>query len=100
MKFICILPLFCQNALNEHPELHASVWASELQGVERGSEVIAHLLQRSWGSSAEKLSIYCREVCDFLCSCFLLINKKVVKETLSFVADIYHTFTSVLSFNE
>ena len=72
MKFICILPLFCQNALNEHPELHASVWASELQGVERGSEVIAHLLQRSWGSSAEKLSIYCREVCDFLCSCFLL----------------------------
>ena len=74
MKFICILPLFCQNALNEHPELHASVWASELQGVERGSEVIAHLLQRSWGSSAEKLSIYCREVCDFLCSCFFTIR--------------------------
>lgn len=74
MKFICILPLFCQNALNEHPELHASVWASELQGVERGSEVIAHLLQRSWGSSAEKLSIYCREVCDFLCSCFFTLR--------------------------
>ena len=36
MKFICILPLFCQNALNEHPELHASVWASELQGGGKG----------------------------------------------------------------
>ena len=68
MKFICILPLFCQNALNEHPELHASVWASELQGVERGSEVIAHLLQRSWGSSAEKFVIYSAVV--FLLSAF------------------------------